>query len=209
MSFWDTLALPWQAAFTQAWEANCAGSLPIGVVVIQENEIIATGRNRISEMYGINQYIAGNSLAHAELNALIQLPDDLDGQNVHLYTTLEPCPLCAGAIRMMHVENVHYAARAQSSGTAELLQKHPYISRGITVYPVQNAILENISLTLLLHAYLVADFGLSAVESHEKTFPKAATLALSAFDSGSIRQLVNARADAKTVLNSLAASLEN
>ncbi|MEY4530442.1 MAG: hypothetical protein RLZZ156_1163 [Deinococcota bacterium] len=208
MSFWDSLKLPWQEAFAQAWEAYCAGSLPIGAVITREGETIARGRNRISESYGINKYIAGNSLAHAELNALLQLKDDLDGLDVHLYTTLEPCPLCAGAIRMMHLQNVHYAAQAQSSGATDLLQNHPYMSRGVTVRHAKIELLEHISVALLLHSYLENNYGLSAVSSHEKIFPKAAALAMTCFDSGVIRRWRNAQIGIAEVMNQLAATLE-
>jgi tRNA(adenine34) deaminase len=207
MTFWETLKTPWQAAFSEGWEAYCAGSLPIGAVITREGEIIARGRNRISEVYGIEKYIAGNSLAHAEINALLQFKGDLDEQDVHLYTTLEPCPLCAGA-RMMHVQNVHYAATAQSSGAIDLLKTHSYMSRGVKVEHFQNRILENISLGLLLHSYLEFNFGLSAVVSHETTFPKATALAMAAFDSGIVRRWRNAQATTGHVLNELALMLE-
>jgi tRNA(adenine34) deaminase len=204
VSFWDSLESPWQVALTEAWTANCENSLPIGAVVTRDGVVIATGRNRIAEKYGIERYVAGNSLAHAELNALLQLPNDLDGQNVHVYTTLEPCPLCAGAIRMMHVANVHYAARAKGSGAAHLLKEHPYISRGVNVSPPQNPVLEKVSLTLLLHSYLVAEFGVSAVAAHETLFPEVVQVVLEAYDNSWLQRMVRARIGAEIVIDEIA-----
>ncbi len=130
MTFWDSLETPWQAAFSEGWDAYCAGSLPIGAVIInRKRKLIARGRNRIGESYGINKYISGNSLAHAELNALMQIKDDLSGQEVQLYTTVEPCPLCVGAIRMMHVGQVTFAARDPWAGSTDLFESHSYIKR--------------------------------------------------------------------------------
>lgn len=64
MTVWQTLALPWQAAFEEAWVAYLAGCLPIGAVVADDEGVILTrGRNRIGETY--------NGLSHAELNALV------------------------------------------------------------------------------------------------------------------------------------------
>lgn len=109
---WHDLELPWRAAFELAWESWCAGSLGIGAVVTDDDgEIVARGRNRIFEDAAPPGQVAGTRLAHAEVNALAQL-GYRDGRPLGhaIYTTLEPCLGCSGAIRMSLVGTVHYAA---------------------------------------------------------------------------------------------------
>src|SRR3712207_6636407 len=102
---WEALSEPWRASIDQAWESYCAGSLPIGAVVTDaQGRILATGRSRREEDSGPPGAIFGHKLAHAEINALLAL--DLgryDPRMCVLYTTTEPCPLCAGALRMSNV----------------------------------------------------------------------------------------------------------
>lgn len=99
---WNRLPEHWRCAFRQAWEAYVAGTIPVGAVVVDPHgEIAAQARNRIfhSDPPPAGQ-IAGSWLAHAELNAICQIDAERsrreDGWAV--YTTLEPCPLCTGAI---------------------------------------------------------------------------------------------------------------
>jgi len=86
-------------------------------VIVRREEIIARGRNRIAERHNLVSMISGNSMVHAEINALMQLPDDLEGSDAILYTTMEPCPMRAGAIRVSHVPTTFYAARDAWGGS--------------------------------------------------------------------------------------------
>lgn len=99
---WDRLPEHWRCAFRQAWEAYGAGTIPVGAVVVDPNgEIAAQARNRIfhSDPPPTGQ-IAGSWLAHAELNAICQIDSERSRvqEGWAVYTTLEPCPLCTGAI---------------------------------------------------------------------------------------------------------------
>ena len=120
MSYWDTLAKPWQAALEGAWTAYLHGSLPIGAVIVRGDEIVARGRNRIGEAFEISGFIGGTQISHAELNALVQLPNDAPTRDLELYTTMEPCPMCAGAIAMASLKTVHFAARDAWAGSTHL-----------------------------------------------------------------------------------------
>jgi tRNA(Arg) A34 adenosine deaminase TadA len=128
---WDSLSHPWQAAIEMAWEAYCAGTIPIGAVVADPNgNVVSRGRNRILDTTSPEKQIHGDMLAHAELNALLALSL---GQEVRhssaLYTTMEPCPLCMGAFYMSSVRTLHYAARDPYAGSTNLLGATPYLSR--------------------------------------------------------------------------------
>lgn len=102
---------PWRLPFELAWEAFRAGSRPVGAVVVNAGgEVVAMGRNRSQEATAPPGQLAGTNIAHAEVNALAQLParGRVDGHR--LYTTLEPCLLCSAALFHSHVRHVLYAA---------------------------------------------------------------------------------------------------
>lgn len=98
-------------AFEEAWQSWCGGSWGIGAVLVDPttDEIVARGRNRLLEQPTEPRQLAGNFMAHAEMNAFAALPR-LNAEGLHLYTTLEPCLMCAATSLMLQVEHVHYAA---------------------------------------------------------------------------------------------------
>lgn len=105
-----------QAALALAREAAAAGEVPVGAVVVGEGKILGKGRNRMEA--------AGSALAHAELEAIGEASRALGTWRLtgcHLYVTLEPCPMCAGAILNSHIAQLVYGPddeRAGSAGTA-------------------------------------------------------------------------------------------
>ncbi|MEU7304410.1 nucleoside deaminase [Streptomyces sp. NPDC007206] len=101
---------PWRLPFELAWEALRAGSRPVGAVLYgPEGGVVAAGRNRSREAVAPPGQLAGTDLAHAEINALAQLPAGRRHPGHRLYTTLEPCLLCSGALIHAHVPHVVYA----------------------------------------------------------------------------------------------------
>lgn len=100
---WNNLDKPWQISFQQAWESYCNGSIPIGAVLLDKNNnIVSIGRNRVNETTAPTGHLSHNKLAHAELNTLLQLNTytEMKDTPYTIYVTLEPCPLCFGAIMM-------------------------------------------------------------------------------------------------------------
>ena len=131
-----TLEGPWRECFELAWEAFRAGTIPVGAVVTDgSGEIVARGRNRIFEDSAPPRQIAGSWLAHAELNALAELPAlrAVDGRSAFeghtLHTTLEPCALCMGAALMMMVGEVRFASADHYGGGRELRLENPHTAR--------------------------------------------------------------------------------
>jgi tRNA(adenine34) deaminase len=208
VSAWDTLAIPWQAALEQAWTAYLHGSLPIGAVIVRGEEVVARGRNRIGERHNLISMISGNSLAHAEMNALMQLPDDLEGSDAILYSTMEPCPMCAGAIRVAHVPTTIYAARDAWGGSSQMFQLHPYMTReNIRVQHAGIKTLEEISVVLLLQSYLEIGAGVSQLSKFETILPNAVQLARDVFKTRQLEQWRKARAEVREVVGGLAQRL--
>jgi tRNA(Arg) A34 adenosine deaminase TadA len=127
---WSELPLPWQVCWEEGWDALRIGSRFIGAVVTRpDGQIVARGRNHIHDNDAPAGQVCANPLAHAELNALLGLSlNPAEVNSYHIYTLLEPCPLCMGAIYMSGVRNIHYAARDPWSGSTNLLGTTPYLS---------------------------------------------------------------------------------
>ena len=122
---WQNLEMPWKSAAELAWESYKSGSLPIAAVIVDlEGNVAAAGRNSILEENGINRKIA-----HAEMKALMALD-----YNTHprireytMYATLEPCPMCMGAIVMCDMRKLRIAARDPWAGAVGICD-YPYIA---------------------------------------------------------------------------------
>lgn len=114
-------------ALELAREAAVAGEVPVGAVVTRDGRILGEGRNR--------REAGRTALAHAELEAIHQACQTLGTWRLtgcDLYVTLEPCPMCTGAIINAHIGRVVYGAddeRAGCCGTAMDLFTLPYSHR--------------------------------------------------------------------------------
>lgn len=111
-------------ALRLAHEAAAEGEVPVGAVVVKGDTIIATGCNR--------RETAKNALCHAELEAIQHACVALGGWRLwqcELYVTLEPCPMCAGAIINARIPRVIFGAsdpKAGSCGSVVNLFELPY-----------------------------------------------------------------------------------
>ncbi len=98
-------------ALKLAREAAAAGEIPVGCVIVRDGKIIARGRNRREELQSV--------AAHAEMDAIARANDALRSwilDDCDLYVTLEPCPMCAGAILNARARRVFYGARDENFG---------------------------------------------------------------------------------------------
>lgn len=111
-------------ALVLAREAAAEGEVPVGAVVTLDGVVIAEGRNR--------RETAESALAHAELEAIGNACRVLGGWRLwrcELYVTLEPCPMCAGAIINARIPRVVFGAsdpKAGSCGSVVDLFSLPY-----------------------------------------------------------------------------------
>lgn len=100
-------------ALEQARKAMSEGEVPVGCVIVDAGgDIIGTGYNRREN--------ERNALAHAELeaiNAACKKVNDWRLGGCSLYVTLEPCPMCAGAIINSRIAKVFYGAKEDVSGS--------------------------------------------------------------------------------------------
>lgn len=88
------------------------GDVPVGAVVVKNGEIIGEGINRREQRK--------NPVLHAEIEAIEAAAKTLGGwrlDNCDLYVTLEPCPMCAGAIINARIKNVYFGAYDKKAGS--------------------------------------------------------------------------------------------
>ena len=98
-------------ALALAEEAAAAGEVPVGCVIVQDGRIVGQGRNRREEKR--------SAASHAEMEAIAQANETLGSwrlEDCELYVTLEPCPMCAGAILNARIRRVWYGARDEAFG---------------------------------------------------------------------------------------------
>lgn len=106
---WNALSEPWRVCIEEAWESWCDGSAGVGAVIADGGgRIVARGRNRRHDPRGDEHSLQGTRYAHAEMCALAALPPGPCNQYT-LYTTFEPCVMCAGAIMLSGIPRVRYA----------------------------------------------------------------------------------------------------
>lgn len=101
-----------QRAIALAKQSALEGEVPVGAVVVKDNVIVGEGRNR--------RELGKNALYHAELEAIDNACKALGGWRLwqcDLYVTLEPCPMCAGAIINSRIKNVYYGASDNKAGS--------------------------------------------------------------------------------------------
>lgn len=99
-------------ALKMATRAANDGEVPVGAVVVKSGEVVASGRNRREK----NK----NAIKHAEIEAIERACEKLGGWRLwqcELFVTLEPCPMCAGAIINARIPRVVFGAKDEKSGS--------------------------------------------------------------------------------------------
>ena len=130
-------------ALTLAREAAAHDEVPVGCVIVRDGKIIGRGRNRREEKQAVS--------SHAEMEAMAQANETLGSwrlEDCDLYVTLEPCPMCAGAILNARVRRVFYGARDRAMGACggvlnlfmEDFPHHPQLVGGILAEDCQTVL---------------------------------------------------------------------
>ena len=122
------------AALELAAQAGAEGEVPVGCVIVRDGQIVGRGRNR--------RETGKTALGHAEIEAIAQACENLGGWRLWdctLYVTLEPCPMCAGAIINARIPRVVYGASDSKCGACGSVcdlfsmdfNHHPQVEKGI------------------------------------------------------------------------------
>lgn len=129
---WNSLACAWKECFSQAWISYCNGSFPIGAAITDETgTVISIGRNKVYEKEHEESQVCNNKIAHAEINAILKIDNletNANRKKYSIYSTMEPCPLCFGAIVMSSIKKIHFAAGDGLAGGTNLIRGNDYIS---------------------------------------------------------------------------------
>lgn len=124
-------------ALSLADKSSAEGEVPVGAVVVCEGKIVGEGRNRREKVK--------NALHHAEIEAINDACNNLGGWRLwkcDLYVTLEPCPMCAGAIINSRIKNVYFGAADPKNGA--VVSKAQLFNADFTHKPCfEGGILEN------------------------------------------------------------------
>ena len=108
-------------ALLEAEQAFEKGEVPVGAVIVVDNQIIARAHNLTELLNDVT--------AHAEMQAITSASNFLGGKYLHnctLYVTLEPCQMCGGALFWSQISNVVYGASDPERGCISLNNKlHP------------------------------------------------------------------------------------
>ena len=132
-------------ALELAREAAAEGEVPVGCVIVQDGRIIGRGRNRREEKQ--------STASHAEMEAIAQANAALGTWRLdtcELYVTLEPCPMCAGAILNARIRRVWYGARDEVMGACggvlnlfmEDFPNRPAVVGGVLATPCREVLAE-------------------------------------------------------------------
>ena len=122
------------AALELAKEAFREGEVPVGCVIVRKGEIVGRGRNR--------RETQKTALGHAEIEAIADACKNLGGWRLWectLYVTLEPCPMCAGAIINARIPRVVFGASDEKCGACGSVcdlfsmefNHHPQVEKGV------------------------------------------------------------------------------
>ena len=122
------------AAIALAKEAAVEGEVPVGCVIVRGDEIVGRGRNR--------RETGKNALGHGEIEAINDACKNLGGWRLWectLYVTLEPCPMCAGAIINARIPRVVFGASDAKCGACGSVcdlfsmrfNHHPVVEKGV------------------------------------------------------------------------------
>jgi tRNA(adenine34) deaminase len=103
-------------ALAEAEAALAEGEVPVGAVITRDDRVIASAHNQREQL--------GDPTAHAEMIAITQAAEALGGWRLEgcaLYVTLEPCPMCAGAILQARIPTVVFGATDPKGGAVQTL----------------------------------------------------------------------------------------
>jgi tRNA(adenine34) deaminase len=120
-----------QAAMAEARAAEMAGEVPIGTVILYEDQIIARGQNRVLR--------DNDPTAHAEIVALRAAAHAIGNYRLTgctLVSTLEPCAMCAGAMIHARIDRLLFAAndpKAGAAGSVLTVLNHPALNHQLIV----------------------------------------------------------------------------
>ncbi len=105
-------------ALKEAHKAYLKDEVPVGVVIVKDGEVIAKAYNK--------KVLSNDVCAHAEILAIKKASKKLNDWRLvdcEMYVTLEPCPMCAGAIEQSRIKKVYIGAKSNFNSNQEIIKK--------------------------------------------------------------------------------------
>ena len=202
---WDGLAVGWQSAFGEAWSAYKRGANPIGCSIVNdEGQVIACGQNRTRDDHAPENQICANNLAHAEINAMLQI-NNKEHENIQsytLYTTLEPCIQCFGAFYLSGIRNLSFAAREPSGGSTNVVGKTEYLSKKEISINGPLSTLEAVQIVLRYDWAFENDIR-SVIEKERQLNPIASEVGGKLLAEKTIKRMKDQNGDIRTVIRTI------
>jgi tRNA(adenine34) deaminase len=202
---WEDLAAPFRRTIELAWASFRAGSLGIGAVITDaQGAVVVEGRNRLFEHPSEDAPLAGSTLAHAEIDALskVRWRQAVDGHV--LWSSLEPCLQCAGAIRFAGISRVRYLCDDPiCDGLHRLPEISPFIAQA---WPeVEGPLVSPLATLGILFPLHVSQFWVpeALLPAQVERFPATTELAGELVASGELLALAEAGAGAADVAEAL------
>jgi tRNA(adenine34) deaminase len=186
---WSSLDEPWQRAFGAAWASWRSGSAAIGAAITNsEGDVVAVGQNRMLDAPGGPGPLAGTLMAHAEMNALAGLRHG-EYRGYALYTTFEPCFMCAAAIIGTYdIPKVAFAAYDPSwEGLLDAFGRYPAIARRLPEREHLGGPYG--ALAYVLHLAWILQHLPGPYEAHRRFAPAHLALARDLLQHGTLRHL--------------------
>lgn len=155
---WAALAVPWQVALELAWQACVSGTIGVGTVITDpDGTIVAQGRNSVWDGPRGEGLLRGTRLAHAEMNAFAEVPTERSLEQCTLWSTQQPCIVCAAASVMAGVGNIRFlTADPFFAGVERLPDLNPWIAEGWPRYDGPTTDQRWELAAMILHLYAAA-----------------------------------------------------
>ena len=133
-------------AIKEAKKGLLFGEVPIGAVVVKNGIIVGKGHN--------TRELSESALGHAEINAIVQASESLGNWRLTdcaIYVTIEPCPMCVGAIYQARIKSIFYGAPDKKAGACgsvlnlfevKGLNHYCEVNHGILEYECQSLMID-------------------------------------------------------------------
>jgi tRNA(adenine34) deaminase len=210
---WQSLTHPWQICLEQAWEAYCAGSVPIGACITgPDGQVLSCGRNRLlDDLPSAQKHICMTPLAHAEVNTLLAFDHSAcDAHLCTLYSAVEPCPLCMGALTMANIRTLCFAAADTWAGASAIAAENRYVrSKNIHVIGPQRADLQSVIIAIQVESHLhrAGQTARRVVDVWEADNPAGVRMGFRLFETGTLQDMRVSGMQANAVIDTLARML--
>lgn len=187
---WQTLHPGFRRSLEGSYEGLARGGLACGAALTQADErILAVGRNRAYDPPGGSDILQGSPLAHAEMNVLAAVRTEQDLTTTTLWSTQEPCAMCAAAAEFIGVGTVRYMAPDPSA----IATDQPAATRARIIGPAEDLWIVVANVFFLLAIATSRGLDHPTVARNRELEPETATIVVELIEHGRTGQTLTQR----------------